>query len=155
MSRFRRLTSVRARLARLEVAGERLRRTHEAAPAQAGELTAQQRVDGLRRVLRRVHWPDPFPGADGADYLEQFWSWWFERKTTEATAHFPTWAREALSGLCGLPDDLRAAKLRGLLRQVGHRDPFPRLQSRRYVEAYRRWRQEDTRNRGPSGRPWR
>lgn len=141
MSRSRRPSSAWARLDRLEAADERLRRAKAARPVQATcVLTAQQRTDGLRRVLRLVRWPDPFPDADGAGYLEQFRSWWFQRETAEATARFPTWARAALSRLCGLPDDLRVAKLRGLLGQIGWRDPFPRLRGRQYLEAYRRWR---------------
>lgn len=147
MSRFRRRpTSAWVRLDRLEAAGERQRRARAARPAQAAcPLTAQQRTNGLRRVLRRVRWPDPFPDKEGRDYLEQFWSWWFLRETAEATAHFPTWAREALSRLCAMPDDLRVAKLRGLLRQIGWRDPFPRLRGRQYLKAYRRWRRVDVR----------
>ena len=147
MSRFRRPTSAWARLAQLEAAGERRRRAQAARPMQATcPLTAQQRTDGLRRVLRCVRWPDPFPDREGAEYLEQFWSWWLQRETAEATASFPTWARDALSRLCAMPDDLRVAKLRELLREIGWRDPFPRLRGRHYLEAYRRWRRVDARH---------
>jgi hypothetical protein len=96
----------------------------------------------VHNVLRRVNEPDPFPQAEGRDYLEHFCWWWSQVATCEAVAQYPPWAAGTLYRICGAPPELRAAGIRRGLGDYGVADPFPQLKGAAFLEQFGRWRSQ-------------